>query len=124
MEEVDVAEAGPLQKRLLAGKATDHDPFSLGSPALPGQRRGSLENWSQSAPRARGSAEMLLDLPLEMRLRDGADHRVHVLAVTEKQNARDRPDVEPDRRALVAVHVELGHLDLAGVLPGQLVDHR
>ncbi len=50
MKEVDVAEAGPLEERLFTGKPTDHDPFSLGSPALPGKRRGSLENWSRTAP--------------------------------------------------------------------------
>ena len=65
---------------------------------------------------------MLLDLSFERGLRHCTDHGVHVLAVLEEQDARDRSDVEPHGRALIAVHVELGDPRPAGVLPGELVE--
>jgi hypothetical protein len=59
-----------------------------------------------------------------MRLRHRAYHRVHVLAILEKQNARDRPDVEPHRRLLIGIDVDLGHLRLAVVFRRQLIENR
>jgi hypothetical protein len=67
---------------------------------------------------------VLLDLPLQRRLRHRTDHGVHVLAVLEEQDAGDRAHVEAHRGALVRIDVDLGHLGLADVLPGELVEDR
>ena len=60
--------------------------------------------------------EVRLELLHQLHLGNGAHDGIHVLAILEKQNAGNRADVEPDRRLLVGIDIELGHLHSALIL--------
>ncbi len=67
---------------------------------------------------------MLLELRLELRLRNRADHLIDELSVLEEKNRRDRANLEASRRADVRVYIELRDLRLACVLDSKLVENR
>src|SRR5690349_16401835 len=67
------------------------------------------------------SRQVLSDLLLQ-RPGVGPDERVDVLPVLEEHHGRDGAHVEADRRLLVRVDVELGDLELSGVLLRHLVE--
>ena len=70
------------------------------------------------------AGDVLLDFPLEQRLRYRTHHGVHVATTLEKKNAGNGADVVTDRRLLVRVDIELCDLDLALEFGRQLLDHR
>src|SRR3954463_12555552 len=77
---------------------------------------------SPPGPRLR-SCGVLLQLLLDVHLRDGAHDLVDDLAVLEEQQHRDGPDVEARRGLDVRVHIELGDLHLARVFHRDLVEN-
>src|ERR1041384_2734912 len=58
---------------------------------------------------------MLLDAGLEDRLLDRSHDRIHVLAVLEEEQGRNRAHVEAHRGPRIGVHVHLGEPEPAGV---------
>src|SRR4051812_19090189 len=64
--------------------------------------------------------ELLEELALAL----GADHALHRLTVLEDDERGDAHDVEPPGDVRVVVDVQLGDLELAGLLVGDLVEDR
>src|SRR5713226_4701463 len=73
-------------------------------------------------PRREPLLQMLLDLLVERGLRIGPDERVHVTAVPEEKNTRNRANVEAHAGLLVRIDVDLRDLDLPRVLTRQLLE--
>src|ERR1043166_746235 len=89
----------------------------------PGVPSGGATTYSVP-PRTASRGEMLLDPGLEGGLLGEPDDGVHVLAVLEEEQRRNRAHVEAHRSPLIGVHVHLGHLDPAGVRRRELFQDR
>src|SRR5207248_712044 len=83
--------------------------------------RRALQSLPQGAASGR---EGLLDQLDEVVFRVHADHGAHDLAAPEQDHGRDALDPVLRRGLPGVVDVELGHLELLGVLARQLVHHR
>src|SRR5688572_20538576 len=79
---------------------------------------------ARSAPPDPGSRQVLLNPRNQRRLGHGTHDRVHMPAIAEEEDARDRADVEPHGGLLVRVDVELGDAKPAAVLGRELLEHR
>src|SRR5215212_1223089 len=69
------------------------------------------------------SGRVLRELLREGGLADESDHLIHELSVFEKQDRRNRANVELRRRLDVRIHVHLRDLRLALVLGGELIEN-
>ncbi len=67
---------------------------------------------------------MLLELRLELRLRNRADHLIDELSVLEEKNRRNRANLKASRSADVRVDIELRDFRLTRVFDRELVENR
>src|SRR5690242_19211171 len=74
-----------------------------------------------SAPRRR---RMLFELRLDHRLRHRPDDLIHDFPILEKEQHRNRSDIEPRRRFDVRVDVHLRDFDSSLELDGELIEDR
>ena len=85
---------------------------------------GRSVRWAPAVAQNCALGERRLDLSLEPLLRVGARHALDLLAVLENDQGRDREHVVLDRGLLILVGVDLGDLELTGLLVGDLLDDR